>query len=71
MVWEGDGENEKTIAPSPPVSFLLTVPYPLGTDLFFSPGFCCCKIKDGSLNFHRKNTEHSLALLKEFSFLNG
>ena len=51
VVGEGVGISENIVTPpTPSLSLLLTVAYPLGTNFFLSPAFRCHWIKDGGHN---------------------
>ena len=50
--------------PTPPLSFLLTVPTSLVQITFSPQPSSAAKIKDDGYNFHHENTEHSRAKIK-------
>ena len=68
MFWEFFGLNPFFFFflnyPTPPLSFLLTVPTSLVQITFSSQPSSAAKIKDGGYNFHHENTEHSRAKIK-------
>lgn len=56
-VREGAGKCEViSIAPPPPLSFLLTDAHPLDTNFFSPQRSAAVKIKDVSSNFHQEYT---------------